>query len=198
MSYGARRILITFALRSSAEGVQNRVNLMAASAHPNHAFDIERVRADFPILGREVHPGVHLVYLDSAATSQKPQAVIQAMGEFYQHSNANIHRGIHALAEEATAQFESAREKVANFIHSPSASQVIFTRNATESINLVAYTWGRANLQGGDLVLLTEMEHHSNLVPWQILASERNVRLEFIPVTENGLLDLDVFQSLLE
>ena len=164
---------------------------------PAH-MDTERVRADFPILERQVRPGVPLIYLDSTATSQKPFAVIDAMNTFYRQSNANIHRGIHTLAEESTALYESARERVAKFINAPSARQVIFTRNATESINLVAYSWGRANLQAGELIILTEMEHHSNLVPWHMLAAERNLRLEFIPVSEQGLLDLDVYRQLLE
>jgi cysteine desulfurase/selenocysteine lyase len=163
-----------------------------------NSLDVARIRADFPVLSREVRPGVPLVYLDSTATSQKPQSVIEAMDEFYRWSNANIHRGIHTLAEEATQKYEAARVKVAQFIGAPSPHQVIFTRNATESINLVAYTWARANLNSGDVIILTEMEHHSNLVPWQILAAERNVRLEFIPVTENGLLDLSVYRSLLD
>jgi len=161
-------------------------------------LDVTRIRADFPILTREVRPGVPLVYLDSTATSQKPLAVIQAMDEFYRHSNANIHRGIHVLAEEATAQYEAARQKVAKFIGAASPRQVIFTRNTTEAINLVAYTWGRANLHAGEIIVLTEMEHHSNLVPWQILAAERDVRLEFIPVGDDGLLDLQAYQKLLE
>ncbi len=164
---------------------------------PTH-MDTERVRADFPILERQIRPGVPLIYLDSTATSQKPFAVIEAMDTFYRQSNANIHRGIHTLAEESTALYESARERVAKFINAPSARQVIFTRNATESINLVAYSWGRANLQAGELIILTEMEHHSNLVPWHMLAAERNLRLEFIPVSEQGLLDLDVYRQLLE
>lgn len=161
-------------------------------------LDVQRVRADFPILTREAHPGVPLVYLDSTATSQKPEIVIQAMNDYYRNTNANIHRGIHVLAEEATAGYEAAREKVAKFINAPSARQVIFTRNATESINLVAYSWGHAFLSHGDVILLTEMEHHSNLVPWQILAAERKLRLEFIPVTEDGLLDLAAYRNLLE
>ena len=160
-------------------------------------FDVDRIRQDLPILGREVKPGIKLVYLDSTATSQKPETVIEAMNTFYRRSNANIHRGVHTLAEEATAMYEQARIKVAKFINAPSARQVIYTRNTTESINLVAYTWGRANLKSGDLVILTEMEHHSNLVPWHMLLAERGIRLEFIPVTSEGLLDLDVYQSLL-
>jgi cysteine desulfurase / selenocysteine lyase len=164
----------------------------------NDHFDVNKIRAQFPILERQVHPGVPLVYLDSAATSQKPLAVIEAMDGFYRNSNANIHRGIHVLAEEATALYEEARVKIARFIHAPSSRQVIYTRNATESINLVAYTWGRANLGPGDVVILTEMEHHSNLVPWHILAAEKNLRLEFIPVGDDGLLDLAAYQRLLE
>jgi cysteine desulfurase/selenocysteine lyase len=161
-------------------------------------FDAASLRKDFPILTRQVHPGIPLVYLDSTATSQKPLSVIQTMDEYYSRSNANIHRGIHVLAEEATALYEEAREKVARFIHAPSARQIVFTRNTTESINLVAYAWGRSNLKRGDLVVLTEMEHHSNLVPWQILASELDLRLEFISVTSDGLLDLEDYQRLLE
>ena len=161
-------------------------------------LDTSLIRKDFPILGREVRPGVPLVYLDSTATTQKPLAVLQAMDEFYRHNNANIHRGVHTLAEEATGMYEQARERVADFIHAYSSSEIVFTRNATESINLVAYTWARANLKPGDVVILTEMEHHSNLVPWQQLAAERGVSLEFIPVTSQGLLDLDIYQSLLK
>ena len=162
------------------------------------AIDIKRIRKDFPILDREVHPGVKLTYLDSAATSQKPEAVIQAMDNYYRLSNANIHRGVHALAEEATAMYESARMRIANFIGAKSSREIIFTRNTTEAINLVAYSWARTNLKAGDIIILTEMEHHSNLVPWQILSAEKNVRLEFIPVTEDGLLDLNAYQNLLE
>lgn len=167
------------------------------TAYPD-GLDVSRIRGDFPILKREVRPGVPLVYLDSTATSQKPVQVIEAMDNFYRQSNANIHRGIHTLAEEATAMYEDARQKAARFIGAPLARQIIFTRNATESINLVMYTWGRANLKAGDIVILTEMEHHSNLVPWQILAAEKNIRLEFIPVTQEGLLDLEEYQRLLE
>jgi len=160
-------------------------------------LNITEIRKDFPILEREVRPGVRLTYLDSTATSQKPLAVIQAMDDFYRKSNANIHRGVHTLAEEATTLYESARERIAKFINAASARQIIYTRNATESINLVAYSWARANLKQGDLVILTEMEHHSNLVPWHILQAERGVELEFIPVTEDGLLDLETYTTLL-
>ena len=155
------------------------------------------IRKDFPILQRKTHDSVPLVYLDSTATSQKPQSVIEAMNEYYRRSNANIHRGVHTLAEEATAMYETAREKIARFINAASAKQIIYTRNATESINLVAYTWARANLKAGDLVILTEMEHHSNLVPWQMLQAERGIELDFIHVTEDGLLDLDSYKTLL-
>ena len=155
------------------------------------------VREDFPILKREVRPGVPLIYLDSAATSQKPIPVIEAMDRYYRETNANIHRGIHALAEEATEAYESARQRIAAFIHAPSSEEVIFTRNTTESINLVANSWGRKFLKSGDLILLTEMEHHSNLIPWQLLAEQLDLRLEFIPVTSEGLLDLEEYQRLL-
>src|SRR5262245_18815818 len=161
------------------------------------SFNVQEIRKDFPILQRKTHDSVPLIYLDSIATSQKPQVVIDAMNNFYRRSNANIHRGVHTLAEESTAMYEEAREKIAKFINAPSARQIIYTRNATESINLVAYTWARANLKAGDLVVLTEMEHHSNLVPWLMLQAERGIELDFIPVTESGLLDLDVYKTLL-
>lgn len=160
-------------------------------------LDLIQIREDFPILKREIAPGIPLVYLDSTATSQKPLAVIRAMNDYYERSNANIHRGVHTLAEEATAQYEAAREKIARFIGARKSCEVVFVRNTTEAINLVAFSWGRKFLQRGDRVLLTEMEHHSNLVPWQILAQEKGLELDFIPVTENGLLDLDEFQRLL-
>ena len=158
----------------------------------------KEIREDFPVLNQEVHPGKYLVYLDSAATSQKPVQVIEAMNQYYRADNANIHRGIHVLAEKATQQYEEARVKVAQFINAGSPSEIIYTRNTTESVNLVAHSWGRKFLQPGDVVILTEMEHHSNLVPWQILAEEKGIQLEFIPVTDDGLLDLDAFKTLLE
>ncbi len=160
-------------------------------------FDTDRWRADFAVLRREVHPGVPLVYLDSAATSQKPRAVLEAMRDFYELHNANIHRGLHRLAEEATEAFEQARRAVAAFIGAGDPRQIVFTRNTTESINLVARTWARANLKRGDVILLSEMEHHSNLVPWQMLASERELRLEFLPVTDGGELDMEALPTLL-
>jgi cysteine desulfurase/selenocysteine lyase len=161
-------------------------------------LNIKEIRRDFPILERETRPGVRLTYLDSTATAQKPQVVIEAMNDFYRHSNANIHRGVHTLAEEATALYEQAREKIARFINAPSARQIVYTRNTTESINLIAYTWARANLRKGDLIILTEMEHHSNLVPWHMLAAERGIQLDFIPVTDDGLLDMDAYRALLK
>jgi cysteine desulfurase / selenocysteine lyase len=160
-------------------------------------LNINEIRKDFPILQREISPGIPLVYLDSTATSQKPLPVIEAMDHYYRLSNANIHRGVHTLAEEATMMYEQARVKIAKFVNAHSAHQIIYTRNTTESINLVAYTWARANLKAGDLVVVTEMEHHSNLVPWHMLQMECGIELDFIPVTENGLLDLDAYRSIL-
>ena len=160
-------------------------------------LNVNEIRKDFPILERETRPGVRVTYLDSTATSQKPLQVIEAMNDFYRRSNANIHRGVHTLAEESTSLYEGARERIAKFVNASSAREIIYTRNTTESINLVAYSWARANLKSGDLVVLTEMEHHSNLVPWHMLQAERDIVLEFIPVTENGLLDLEAYKSLL-
>ncbi len=154
------------------------------------------IRQDFPILARQVH-GKPLVYLDSTASSQKPLSVIETMTEYYQMYNANVHRGVYEISEEATARMEKARVKVARFINARHSKQVIFTRNTSESINLVAYTWGSANIHAGDLIVLTEMEHHSNLVPWQLLAQRTGARLEFVPVTDDGQLCLDVYEQLL-
>lgn len=161
------------------------------------SMDIQKIRADFPVLEREIKPGKPLVYLDSTATAQKPRQVIETMDTYYRRSNANIHRGIHILAEESTSAFEAARQKVADFIHASEPAQIVFTRNTTESINLVAQAWGRTFLKPGDTIILTEMEHHSNLVPWQMLAAEKGLRLEFIEVKPNGLLDMDSYYALL-
>jgi cysteine desulfurase/selenocysteine lyase len=150
-------------------------------------FDVEAVRRDFPILQRTVH-GKPLVYLDNAATTQKPVAVIDALVEYYERYNANIHRGLHTLAEEATARYEETRSKVAGFINAPATEEVIFTRNATESINLVAHAWGRKYLRPGDEIVLTVMEHHSNLVPWQLLAKAVGAVLRFVDIDEEGRL----------
>src|SRR3989304_9840553 len=149
--------------------------------------NIEKIRSDFPILGRQIY-GKKLVYFDNAATSQKPKAVIEAIADYYRTSNANVHRGVHKLSEEATEGYEAARKRVANFVNAGDARQIIFTRNATEAINLVAYAWGRKNIKKGEEILLTEMEHHSNLVPWQILAAEVGAKLKFIPINQSGEL----------
>ncbi len=166
----------------------------ATNAAARTAADI---RKDFPILSRQVH-GKPLVYLDSASSSQKPRAVIEAMSTYYETYHANVHRGVYEISEEATAKMEKARVKAARFINARHSKQVIFTRNTTEGINLVAYSWGNANITAGDLIVLTEMEHHSNLVPWQLLAQRTGARLEFVPVTDEGLLNLDVYEQLLQ
>ncbi len=150
-------------------------------------FDVEAIRKDFPILERTVH-GKPLVYLDNAATTQKPHAVIDALVEYYEHYNSNIHRGLHTLAEESTARYEEARQKVARFINAPGPESIIFTRNATESINLVAQGWGRTHIRAGDEIVLTVMEHHSNLVPWQMLAKETGAVLRFVDIDDEGRL----------
>jgi cysteine desulfurase/selenocysteine lyase len=159
--------------------------------------DWPALRKDFPILDQKVH-GHPLVYLDNAATSQKPRAVIDAVSRYYERDNANVHRGIHELSNRATVAFEAARARSAKFINARSADEIIFTRGTTEGINLVAQAWGNANLKSGDVILLTEMEHHSNLVPWQMLAARTGAKLAFIPVTgDEGLLDFARLDSLL-
>jgi cysteine desulfurase/selenocysteine lyase len=157
----------------------------------------EVIRRDFPILSTMTSTGAPLIYLDSASTSQKPQAVIDALDTFYGQYNANVHRGIYEIGERATAAYERARAQVARFVNAPDAHEIVFTRNATEAINLVAYSWGRRNIDRGDVIVLTEMEHHANLVPWQLLVQERDGDLEFIPITDDGILRLDVFEVLL-
>ncbi len=154
-------------------------------------YDVERVRADFPILKTEVYPGVPLVYLDSAASSQKPVQVLAAMDDYYRHYHANVHRGVHRLSELATNAYEGAREKVAQFINAPDTKSVIFVGNTTEGFNLVAYTWGRQNIGPGDEILLTEMEHHANLVPWQMLAEEKGATVRYLPIHDDGSLALE-------
>src|SRR5690606_31245435 len=158
-------------------------------------YDVDRVRRDFPILQRHVK-GYPLVYLDNAATTQKPQAVIQALTDYYSGYNANIHRGIHTLAEEATAAYESTRDAVKDFIGAGSREEIIFTRGTTESINLVAYTLGM-QLKPGDEIIVSGMEHHSNTVPWQIVCDRTGARLKVIPVLDNGELDMEAYQKLL-
>ena len=154
-------------------------------------YDIEGIRRDFPILATEVYPGVPLVFLDSAASSQKPIAVLQAMDDYYRRYHANVHRGVYRLSELATTAYEAARVRVAEFIHAPAPEQIIFVGNATEGFNLVAHSWARANLGPGDEILLTEMEHHANIVPWQILAAERGVTLRYLPFHDDGTLALE-------
>jgi cysteine desulfurase/selenocysteine lyase len=165
-------------------------------AAPPSAYEIERIRADFPILGRLVH-GAPLAYLDNAATSQKPYSVIQAVDAYYQEINANVHRGAHELSIRATEAYEDARAVVAEHIGAASADEVIFTRGTTEAINLVAWTWGAAHVAEGDEILLTKMEHHSNLVPWQILAGRAGATLRFVDVASDGTLVMEDYDRLL-
>jgi cysteine desulfurase/selenocysteine lyase len=162
----------------------------------HNSFDVERVRADFPILSRKVY-NRPLVFLDSAASAQKPQAVIDAMDSLLTQDYANIHRGVYYLSQKSTELFEQARATVARFINASSADEIIFTRNATESINLVAATWGRKFLTQGDEVILTELEHHANIVPWQMLRTEKGIELKIVPIIESGALDMDAFEKLI-
>ena len=161
------------------------------------AFDPAAIRLDFPILQQQVN-GQPLVYLDNAATTQKPEAVIEAISHYYRHDNANVHRGAHTLSDRATAAFENARTTVSRFINSPTTAQVIWVRGATEAINLVAHSWGRSTLQAGDRILVSYLEHHSNIVPWQLVAAATGAEVVSIPVTENGELDLAALAGLLD
>ncbi|MCG3135761.1 MAG: Cysteine desulfurase SufS [Planctomycetes bacterium] len=161
---------------------------MTATARP--ALDVAAIRREFPILATEAR-GRPLVYLDSAATSQKPRSVVEALSDFYLTSNSNVHRSVHHLAERATTAFESARARVARFVGAPAPECVVWTRGTTEALNLVANAWGSRNVGPGDAILLTEMEHHANLVPWQMLAKRTGARLRFVPVTDDGRLDLE-------
>ena len=160
------------------------------------AWDVEKIRKDFPILSRAVH-GKPLVYLDNGATSQKPRAVLEALRIYYEEYNSNVHRAVHELSARATREYESAREKIARFINAAESREVVFTRGTTESINLVAHSWGRANLRPGDEILITHMEHHSNIVPWQMLCQSTGAVLKVAPVTDVGELDMDAFEKLL-
>ncbi len=163
----------------------------------NKTVDWSALRKDFPILDQQVH-GKPLIYFDNAATSQKPRAVINALVHYYEHDNANVHRGIHELSNRATAGYEAARTRAAKFINARSAEEIIFTRGTTEGINLVASAWGAKNLKANDIILLTETEHHSNLVPWQLLAQRTGAKVAYVPVTgDEGLLDLSRLDSLL-
>src|SRR5215207_1104291 len=170
---------------------------MSATA-ASSTFDAAAVAAQFPILSREIGapPARRLVYLDSGATAQKPEVVLQELDASYRLHNANIHRGVYTLAQEATERFEGARERIARFIGAPTR-ETIFTKNVTEAINLVAYAWGRRNVGAGDTIVLTPMEHHSNIVPWQLLAEEVGARLAYVELTEDGRLDLDSLDALL-
>ena len=160
-------------------------------------LDIQKIRADFPVLDQQVN-GSPLIYFDNAATTQKPKSVIDALSHYYASDNANIHRGIHALAERATTAFELTRTKIKEFINAPSSDQIILTAGTTGSINLVAQTFGRANFSKGDKILISNLEHHSNIVPWQMIAEEKGAVIEVIPVDERGVLDLEAYRNLLD
>jgi cysteine desulfurase/selenocysteine lyase len=163
---------------------------------PAERYDVQRVRADFPILNREVH-GKPLVYLDNAATTQKPQIVLDALTEYYADYNSNIHRSTHLLSELATRAYEGARVKVKNFLHAADSREIIYVRNATEGVNLVAQTWGRQNIQAGDEIIVSTMEHHCNIIPWQMLCAEKGAKLRVIPINDDGELMMDEYAKLL-
>jgi cysteine desulfurase/selenocysteine lyase len=163
----------------------------------SQSLQVEQVRKDFPILKRKIH-GKRLVYLDNAATTQKPKSVIKSMVDFYSKHNANPHRGVHQLSIEATEAFDAARKKVGSFINASAFEEVLFTKGATESINLVRYAWGSHHLRKGDLIVLTIMEHHSNIVPWQLLAKEVGARIEYVGITKDGCLRYDEFDALMD
>ena len=169
---------------------------MAVVSPRASSLDVARIRADFPILQRQVN-GRPLVYLDNAATSQKPRQVIQALVDFYESTNANVHRGVHTLSAESTDAYEAARERMGRFIGVSDPDEIVFTRNTTESLNLVAVCWGRQNLKSGDEIIATTLEHHSNLVPWQRVAQETGAVIRVVPLLPNGTLNWDVFDSLL-
>jgi cysteine desulfurase / selenocysteine lyase len=169
---------------------------MITSVALKEELDVYSIRKQFPVLTREVK-GRPLVYFDNAATTQKPQVVIDSLVDYYSNYNANIHRGIHSLAEEATAAFERTRDAARQFINAPSREEIVFTRGATEGINLIAYTWGRQNIKAGDEILISAMEHHSNIVPWQMLCEEKGAVLKVIPFNESGELRMDVLEQLL-
>jgi cysteine desulfurase/selenocysteine lyase len=160
-------------------------------------LDVETIQSDFPILSEVLHDGKRLVYLDNAATTQKPRVVLDALNAYYTKANSNVHRALHQLAQRATTGYEEVRSKVASLLHAEGGDTIVYTRGTTESINLVAHAWGRAHLSEGDEIILTEMEHHSNLVPWQLLAREKGVHLRFVPVLEDGTLDLAAYKELL-
>jgi len=162
------------------------------------ALDVSKIRQDFPILRRKINGNKTLVYLDNAATTQKPMSVINAICNYYMNYNSNIHRAVHQLAEEATLEYEKTREKVARFINARSTDEIIFTRNATEAINLISYSWARTNIRKDDKVVLTEIEHHSNIVPWQILSMEKGSILEYVGIDDNGYLNMEDYKRHLQ
>jgi cysteine desulfurase/selenocysteine lyase len=189
------------AANGGRSGMDGDMKDSATAATPTAAtagrLDVARIRKDFPIFEREID-GHRLVYLDSSASSQRPAAVIDAMSRYYERHHANVHRSVYRLASEATEMYEAARRKVARFIGAPSTDEVIFAKNVTETINLIAYTWGRANLHEGDAVLLTEIEHHANIVPWLMLAEERGIELRYLPMADDYTLDLTDLDRLLD
>lgn len=172
------------------------MSILAAAGHETGTLDVARVRRDFPILGEMIH-GHPLTYLDNAATTQKPRQVIEAIRRFYEEDNSNVHRGVHTLSERATEAYEAARAKIRAFLNARKASEIIFVRGATEGINLVASSFGRSRIHAGDEILLTGMEHHSNIVPWQILGEEKGAVLKIVPVTDRGEIEISEFERLL-
>jgi cysteine desulfurase/selenocysteine lyase len=164
---------------------------------PSSTLDLEKIRADFPILGERAY-GKPLIYLDNAASSQKPKAVIDALVRYYTTTNANVHRGVHFLSQKASQEFDEVRLRLRDYINAASEREIIFVRGATEGINLVASSWGRTNLQAGDVVLVSGMEHHSNIVPWQLVCNERGAVLKHIPILDNGELDLEAYHRMLD
>ena len=170
--------------------------MSALPATPAPAYDVAAIRQDFPILATQVH-GKPLVYLDNAASAQKPQAVIDALTSLLQSDYANVHRGLHTLSERATARFEAARETVQHFINARSSNEIVFTRGATESLNLIAQSWGRANLKAGDAIIISQLEHHANIVPWQLLAQQLGFEILIAPIDASGHIDLAAFAALL-
>src|SRR5918995_2120021 len=194
-SSSSRRRATAGSRRRSRRPPSRTMEPTAATA-PALPRSLEEIRAEFPILEREIH-GEPLAYLDNGATSQKPLAVIEALDRYWRWENANVHRGVHTVSEEATAMYEDARLALASHLGAD-RREVIFVRNATEALNLVAYAWGRNNLGAGDRILVTEMEHHSNVVPWYQVAEEKEAHLDWAPLTEDGRLDLDGFASQLE
>ncbi len=174
----------------------SRSQAMSADRRDGPALDVERIRADFPILSRQVH-GQALVYLDNAATSQKPESVIATLDRYYREYNANIHRGVHTLSEEGTVAYEGARRRIATFINAGDARQIVFVRGTTEAINLVAQSWGRNRLRSGDEIVISGLEHHSNIVPWQMLCEQTGAKLRVMPINDAGEIDLDAGRKLI-